>query len=90
MQGSFGPPGYVVVRDSAGKEYEFGFDSYLCRLFAGARNERDDAAAWVLAKSPLENEFADLVRDAVRERPDWAWLIDYLEKALSWGGAATR
>jgi hypothetical protein len=87
MQGSWGPPAYVVVRDAAGREYEFGFDSFLCRLFAGARNERDDDAAWVVHGSALEAEFTALVRAAVVAQPDRSWLTRYIDKAVSWGPA---
>jgi hypothetical protein len=87
MQGSWGPPAYVVVRDAAGRAYEFGFDSFLCRLFAGARNESDDDAAWVVHGSALETEFTALVRAAVVAHTEWSWLTRYIDKALSWGPA---
>ncbi len=82
MQGSFGPPGFVVIHDAVGREYRFGFDSFLFRLFAGAINERDEAAAWVDVRSPLLKEVTDLLRAAALANPDWSWLTRYVDRAL--------
>ena len=86
-----GQPAWVIIQDATGREYEFGFDSVLRRLFAGARSEVDArAAAWIVIGSPLADEFSALVRAAALERPDWSWLTEYLEEALSWGPPRKR
>lgn len=87
MRGSWGPPAYVLVEDAVGQRYEFGFDSFLCRLFAGARNENDERAAWVVAGSPLASEFDSLARAAASEHSEWTWLAEYLDRASSWNAS---
>jgi hypothetical protein len=80
---SEGAPAWVVVNDSAGLQFIFGFDSLLGRLFFGAAEENSEDAAWVRPGSPLEAAiFPVLNRDS--SNPQWPWLAAYVDRAAHW------